>query len=130
MGNSEYKVGRGRPPLSTRFKPGQSGNPSGRPTKQPTFRTELMAELGALMPDATGEHISKQRALVRNLVDLALAGNLRAISCLLSYLQRSPEPQDTEDELSERDLEILEDLEARERDASDPPPAISKERPA
>jgi hypothetical protein len=30
-GNSNYVVGRGRPPLSTRWKPGQSGNPKGRP---------------------------------------------------------------------------------------------------
>jgi hypothetical protein len=27
----EYKIGRGRPPRYSRFKPGQSGNPSGRP---------------------------------------------------------------------------------------------------
>ena len=28
---SDYKVGTGRPPLHTRFKDGQSGNPGGRP---------------------------------------------------------------------------------------------------
>ena len=28
---SEYAVGRGRPPLHSRFKKGQSGNPNGRP---------------------------------------------------------------------------------------------------
>jgi Family of unknown function (DUF5681) len=28
---NDYKVGKGRPPLSTRWKPGQSGNPKGRP---------------------------------------------------------------------------------------------------
>jgi hypothetical protein len=27
----DYKVGRGRPPLHTRFKKGWSGNPGGRP---------------------------------------------------------------------------------------------------
>jgi Family of unknown function (DUF5681) len=26
-----YKIGRGKPPLETRFKKGQSGNPNGRP---------------------------------------------------------------------------------------------------
>ena len=30
---SDYKVGPGRPPLHTRFKKGQSGNPGGRSTK-------------------------------------------------------------------------------------------------
>ncbi len=35
MADSEsgYKVGPGRPPLHTRFKKGQSGNPGGRSTK-------------------------------------------------------------------------------------------------
>ena len=32
-GESDYKVGPGRPPLHTRFKKGQSGNPGGRSTK-------------------------------------------------------------------------------------------------
>ena len=127
MASSAYKVGRSRPPISTRYKKGQSGNPSGRPKKQPSFRGELMAELGAPVSSADREPISKQRALIRTLVDLALAGNLRAMSVVVSYLQRSPESQDTEDELSERDLEILEDLEARGRDASDPPRAIGEE---
>ncbi len=29
--DSDYKVGPGKPPLHTRFKKGQSGNPGGRP---------------------------------------------------------------------------------------------------
>lgn len=31
-----YLVGYGKPPLHTRFKPGQSGNPRGRPRRAPT----------------------------------------------------------------------------------------------
>ena len=30
--SNDDTVGYGRPPKSTQFKPGQSGNPSGRPT--------------------------------------------------------------------------------------------------
>ena len=29
----DYVVGRGRPPVASRFKPGQSGNPKGQPRK-------------------------------------------------------------------------------------------------
>jgi hypothetical protein len=29
-----YRVGYGRPPLETRFKPNQSGNPKGRPRRR------------------------------------------------------------------------------------------------
>ena len=32
-GESDYEVGPGRPPLHTRCKKGQSGNPGGRSTK-------------------------------------------------------------------------------------------------
>lgn len=42
--NTEYKVGPGRPPLGTRWKPGQSGNPKGRPkaiTLSEAYRKEL-----------------------------------------------------------------------------------------
>jgi len=130
MGNSEYKVGRGRPPIPTRFQPGQSGNPSGRPKKPPSFRGELMAELGEPVSSADKEPISKQRALIRKLVDLAVDGNLRAMNALLSYLQRSPELHDSEDELSERDLQILKDLEERERQGLGQPLDSGKEQPA
>ncbi len=34
-----YEVGYGRPPLSTRFKPGQSGNPKGRTKQSQNLRT-------------------------------------------------------------------------------------------
>lgn len=32
---SNYTVGKGRPPRNWQFKPGQSGNPGGRPRKKP-----------------------------------------------------------------------------------------------
>lgn len=32
---SDFSVGKGRPPRNWRFKPGQSGNPGGRPKKKP-----------------------------------------------------------------------------------------------
>ena len=34
-------VGYKRPPINTRFKPGTSGNPQGRPTGVRNFKTEL-----------------------------------------------------------------------------------------
>jgi Family of unknown function (DUF5681) len=121
MVRPEYNVGRGRPPISTRFQKGQSGNPSGRPKKQPKFRNELMAELGEPVSSADKEPISKQRALIRTLVDLALGGNLRALSVIVSYLQRSPESHDADEELSEGDLAIIRHLEERERQGLDQP---------
>jgi hypothetical protein len=128
MSGSAYQVGHGRPPVSTRFKKGQSGNPSGRPKQQPSFRSELMAELGELAPGAGGDPVSKQRALIRKLLELALGGNLRAMNVLLAYLQRAPEPHDADEELGESDLQILKRLEERERQSVDPPANGDKEQ--
>jgi hypothetical protein len=44
--SADYKVGKGRPPIATRFRPGKSGNPKGRPKRKkkvPSF-LEALAE--------------------------------------------------------------------------------------
>jgi Family of unknown function (DUF5681) len=48
-GESDYKVGPGRPPLHTRFKKGQSGNPGGR--------RRSARSLPALLADALDEAV-------------------------------------------------------------------------
>ena len=42
--DAPYKVGNKKPPLHSRFKPGQSGNPSGRRKGRSNFGTTLMKE--------------------------------------------------------------------------------------
>ena len=50
---ADYEVGRGRPPKEYRFKPGQSGNPKGRPKRRRNMKTEIK------------EAIDKKRVKVR-----------------------------------------------------------------
>jgi glycine/D-amino acid oxidase-like deaminating enzyme len=58
-----------RPPSHTRFRPGRSGNPAGRPKRRPSFRDTLLAELAAAMPGKDPQHArNKLQALVRTLV--------------------------------------------------------------
>ena len=63
-------VGYKRPPSHTRFRPGRSGNPGGRPKRRPSFRAALLAELAATMPAEDQQRAgSKLQALVKTLVD-------------------------------------------------------------
>jgi len=108
-------VGYGRPPVASRFKPGKSGNPAGRPKRAPSFRTELLEELAEFTPEAEGHLITKQRAVIRTLIQEAIGGNLRALSVLVGFLARATAPEDTSDaQASEEDQEILEDFVGRE----------------
>jgi Family of unknown function (DUF5681) len=49
-GEGDYRVGYGKPPLETRFKQGQSGNPRGRPRgakTSPPYSTGLLMSLSS-----------------------------------------------------------------------------------
>ena len=43
--SGDYRVGYGKPPLETRFKKGQSGNPGGRPRRARNLMTQLYRAL-------------------------------------------------------------------------------------
>src|SRR5262249_1017773 len=45
QGNNRGKVGRSKPPTHTQWRPGQSGNPNGRPKKETCLTTLLKEEL-------------------------------------------------------------------------------------
>ena len=74
-GPGGYGVGYGRPPQHTRFKPGQSGNPKGRPKGTINLKTDLMEELSERISVSEGgkpKKLSKQRALLKSLVAKAI----------------------------------------------------------
>lgn len=105
------KVGYKQPPTATRFRPGRSGNPSGRPKRRPTFRTALLEELAAVMPGKGPRGDSKLQAVIRRLVDAAIAGEARAQSLLIATLTRMGGVEDEEPStLTAGDREILGDF--------------------
>ena len=81
------KVGYRRPPVRTRFKTGQSGNPKGRPKGAKNFQTVLAAELnGAVQVTENGKRktITKRQVIGKQLVNGAAAGDPKAIALLLN----------------------------------------------
>lgn len=86
-----YKVGYGRPPKSSQFKSGQSGNPKGRPKGQPTASDIFTREAARVVRIKLGdkvESISKLEAVMRKLFQLAILGDVRAMSMLLGQSAR------------------------------------------
>jgi hypothetical protein len=89
-------VGYKRPPQHTRFRPGQSGNPSGRPKGTRNLATDLGEELAERIPIREGERrlrVSKQRALLKALVSKALKGDTRAAGIVLQLVERVVAPE-------------------------------------
>ena len=82
--NAGYK----RPPgNSTRFQPGKSGNPTGRPKKIKTVVEELLDELGRKMivrESGRDVEITKARVIAKEVVRLAISGDRRALTTVLS----------------------------------------------
>jgi len=84
-----YEVGYGRPPRNHRFRPGESGNPKGRPKGARGLKTDLRAELEARMTiRINNEPVSetRQRLLLRALSSRAAAGDVRAAAILIPII--------------------------------------------
>ena len=110
-------VGYGAPPISTRFKPGQSGNLRGRPKKPKTLKAELIDELDELVNvgEAGSEtQVSKRRAIAKSLVQQAVSGDLRATKALISIFARDPLEAEQADEATHDEKTLLQDYVDRE----------------
>src|SRR3954464_15974956 len=78
-------VGYKRPPVHTRFKPGQSGNPSGRAKGSQNLKTlfhKILKQEVSLREGSDVRKVSKAEALMRGLVAGALKGDSRSLGTL------------------------------------------------
>ena len=118
----DYKVGPGRPPLRTRFKKGQSGNPGGRSAKS------LLALLANALNEAVymtingrRRRITKREAIVMQMVDKSASADLRATKMLIDLMKEieqkasvaAPPPEPPR--LAEADEEVVQHFVARLR---------------
>jgi hypothetical protein len=117
----EYKIGRGRPPLHTRFKKGQSGNPRGprpRPKNLPALLVAALNEPVVASADGDSRQITKREAVIAQLVDMSTGADLRAMKMLIDMLKDIEEragtaPLPKASPLTPADEEVVENLLAR-----------------
>lgn len=97
-----YTVGYARPPLATRFQPGRSGNPNGRPRKNRTEPLDLPAGLSPLNR-AVLEHMltpldgasnpvipsTNLERVVKQAVDGAMSGDVRCLRLILPLYEEA-----------------------------------------
>lgn len=77
--SDNYEVGYGKPPKSTQFKKGVSGNPKGRPKKPLDFDEDLLRESRSLVTineNGQRRRISKLAAVFKQLTNKAASGKL------------------------------------------------------
>jgi hypothetical protein len=84
----EYKVGRGKPPLHSRFKKGNSGNPRGpRPKNLRALLVAALNEPVVVTANGQSRQITKREAVVAQLVDKSTGADLRATKMLIDMLK-------------------------------------------
>jgi Family of unknown function (DUF5681) len=86
-----YEMGYGRPPLHSHFRPGQSGNPKGRPKSSAdlsTLLTKALTETVTINEGGRRRVITKGEAVVKQLTNKAASGDPRAIKVLMELDRR------------------------------------------
>jgi hypothetical protein len=91
-------VGFGRPPAGTRFKKGVSGNPKGRPKGSLNVATvflKTLREKVVINEHGQRKSVTKLEAALKQLVNKAAGGDLRAIGQLRDLAREAEEKQNT-----------------------------------
>lgn len=112
------RVGFGRPPRSHQFRPGQSGNPRGRPRGAKSESTLLRDILGRKIRHQTGDRgrmISILEGILLRMADQALRGEIKSATFLLNRFAALVSGELEPSDLSDDDRQILQRFAARMR---------------
>jgi hypothetical protein len=85
-------VGYKKPPRHTQFKPGQSGNPKGRPKKAATLPDVFSKELRKQVPiinNGKRKKVSMLEAIVKQHLNKAANGDSKAAAIVLNHLKEN-----------------------------------------
>jgi hypothetical protein len=94
LNGANYLVGYRRPPVHTRFKPGQSGNPSGRVKGSKNLKTlfhQILNEQISLQDGTQTKKVTKAEALMRRLIIGAMKGDSRSLMTLMRIAEQTGE---------------------------------------
>lgn len=124
-------VGYGRPPRETQFRPGQSGNPKGRPRGSKNFASVMKKVLTRrikVTQNGAQRQIPTQEAFAHLLTTRALAGDAKAMSLLLRMIDvfdsEPTAPSGRETTLSPEDHIVMADVVRRMRAMEEPPASL------
>ena len=115
----DYEIGYGKPPKHTRFQPGQSGNPKGRPRRSRNLKTLFNLERLAMVTvrEAGREHrVTKLHALVMALFAKAMRADTKAVGQIIQLDERLGNDQDdavSGQPLTDEEQEVLDSLAQR-----------------
>jgi uncharacterized protein DUF5681 len=119
-----YAVGYGRPPAASRFQPGQSGNPKGRPKgvrNASSLARDALERKIEVKVNGRRKNMTVRSAAYLRLAEKAVAGDAKALDYLLSLesAEHPPGPDQAEsDRSAAKDLAILQDFFDRRRVSS------------
>lgn len=82
----DYKVGYGKPPVHSRFKPGQSGHCAGRPKERLSELDELIKAVSRKVKLPDGRRLTKFQVGIEQLKLKSLKGNMAASALLTQAL--------------------------------------------
>jgi hypothetical protein len=109
--DSDESVGYGRPPRATQFKPGQSGNPNGRPKgrkSETTMLNELLFQKIKIREGGRERRITLFEGMLRRFAEDSLKGNIKAAAFLFNRFSMASSAGSDEAEMTDDDRAILE----------------------
>lgn len=104
--DNEYEIGYGKPPKDQQFKKGASGNPNGRPKGSKntyTLLQEILNQNLEVVENGKTINISKKAAMLLQLVNKGVKGDIKAITALLPHMLSA----DAKEEETQKIMESL-----------------------